>query len=416
MKSKARVIKALKHEEPDRVPVGEWGVDHDIVEKAIGHPTFWRAKANTTKALWDGRRDEVVESFKEDIVDLVEKLDHDLVPVHLVPPADYGPPKIEKIGPNSWEEPNGRVWKYSEGNDAILPVDEPMPEIENEGDLVEYFENTVVPRCGFKIKSKSSGDYDLELDDESRLELIDYVIDKVGDEKFVFARGFEEAVGSPDPLFYSEFESISLFFGINSEEYLKAIFKRPEMAKRAMRLYSNLAKRMTEIFIDAGVDGVMPQGDFADGTGPMINPESIREIFYPTMKEICEIGHDRGVKVLTHNCGNNWKLLDLFVEAGFDAWQSIEVESAGMDLEKLVEEYGEELTFWGGIDLNTLVSGEPDQVRDSVRESLEVAGPGGGLILGTSNSVAYGSNYDNYMAALETLRKHGNYPINNTLG
>jgi len=43
--------------------------------------------------------------------------------------------------------------------------------------------------------------------------------------------------------------------------------------------------------------------------------------------------------------------------------------------------------------------------------ALKYAAPGGGFILGTSNSVCYGSRYDNYMAALETLHKYGNYPV-----
>lgn len=83
MNSKERVLKALDHEEPDRVPVGEWGIDHDTVERVIGHDTYWRARAKTTKALWAGKRHEVVQSYKEDIVELIEKLDQDLVPVHL---------------------------------------------------------------------------------------------------------------------------------------------------------------------------------------------------------------------------------------------------------------------------------------------------------------------------------------------
>lgn len=72
MNSKERVIKTLNHEEPDRVPIGEWGIDHDVAEQALGHSTYWRAKADTVKALWAGRRDEVVESSKEGLVELVK--------------------------------------------------------------------------------------------------------------------------------------------------------------------------------------------------------------------------------------------------------------------------------------------------------------------------------------------------------
>ena len=64
MTSKERVLKAINHEEPDRVPVGEFAIDHDHVSLIIGRHTYWRNRRDVTLALWDGRRDEVVESYK----------------------------------------------------------------------------------------------------------------------------------------------------------------------------------------------------------------------------------------------------------------------------------------------------------------------------------------------------------------
>ena len=66
MTPKERVLAALRHREPDRVPTGEFATDYSILEQALGRPTFWRAKRRYTEALWDGRRDEVVEGLKRD--------------------------------------------------------------------------------------------------------------------------------------------------------------------------------------------------------------------------------------------------------------------------------------------------------------------------------------------------------------
>ena len=411
MNSKERVRRTLEHSEPDRVPIGEWGIDHDVVEKAIGHSTYWRAKADTTKALWAGRRDEVVESFKEDLVQFTEELDQDLVPVHFVPPDDYEPPEVERVDDTTWREESGRIWKYSEGNDALLPLNEPSPDFQSVEELTDHFESHVVPRCGFKIVSKNNGHYDLEIDDESRLELIKFVVDQLGDEKFIYARGFEEAIGSPEPLFFSEFESLSLFFGINMEDYFKPIVTKPELTRKAFDLYTELTIAMAEEYIRAGVDAIAPQGDFSDGTGPMVSPESIKRIFYPGMKRLSDFAHEHGVKVLTHNCGNNWKIMDLLIDVGYDCWQSIQIKTADMDLRKLKERYGDEIALWGGIALETLLEGTREEVEREVLDSIKTAAPGGGFILGTSNSVAFGTKYENYLAALETLDKHGNYPI-----
>ncbi len=129
------------------------------------------------------------------------------------------------------------------------------------------------------------------------------------------------------------------------------------------------------------------------------------------MKKLCEYGHQRGVKVLTHNCGNNWDILDILLEAGYDGWQSIQSRTAGMNLQRLKEQYGSRLTLWGGINLETLHQGTPDEITREVKDALRHTAPGGGFILGTSNSVAFGSSYDNYMAALETLYRYGDYPV-----
>ena len=109
MTSKERVRKTLRHQEPDRVPVGEWGVDYDIVERLLGHQTYWRARQRTTRALWDGKRTQVVDSFKRDLVAMIRAFDHDLVPVHLLPPADLEPQKIERPDNDTYVDGHRRV-------------------------------------------------------------------------------------------------------------------------------------------------------------------------------------------------------------------------------------------------------------------------------------------------------------------
>ena len=62
MLPKGRVIAALEFGRPDRVPKGESGIDFPITEEALGHPTLYRAKWREYQAIWEGRRDEYVES------------------------------------------------------------------------------------------------------------------------------------------------------------------------------------------------------------------------------------------------------------------------------------------------------------------------------------------------------------------
>jgi hypothetical protein len=79
MLPRERVFAALEHREPDRIPWGEHSIDYNVYEDILGRPTFVQAKMKETQALWDGRRDEVVESYKRDRLELVRALDMDIV-------------------------------------------------------------------------------------------------------------------------------------------------------------------------------------------------------------------------------------------------------------------------------------------------------------------------------------------------
>ncbi len=400
MTSKERVLKALDHQEPDRVPVGEWGIDHDTVEKVIGRKTYWRNRKDETLALWAGKRDEVVESYKKDLVELIEKLDQDLVPVHLVPPKGLAPTEVRQIKKDTWEDEEGRIWKYTQGNDSIMCIKpSSVRSFKSKEELRKYFESHLVRDFGFKIKSKSSCGYELELEDESQLELTRYVIKKLGKDRFIFFRDI------------SEWGGVSSFFGGGQEDFFLTIALYPDLAKEAVNLYTEVAISLAKIFIKEGVDAIMPGGDFSDSTGPMVSPKAIREIFLPGMKKLSDFVHKEGIRVMSHNCGNNWKIMDILIEAGYEAYQSIQSKTADMDLKRLKEKYGDKITLWGGINIENLVQGTPEENREDVIYALKYAAPGGGFILGTSNSVMYGSHYENYMTALDTLHKYGKYPI-----
>ena len=115
--------------------------------------------------------------------------------------------------------------------------------------------------------------------------------------------------------------------------------------------------------------------------------------------------------VLKHACGNNWALLDMFVEAGFAAYQSIQ-QSAGMDLPRLKAQYGRRICLWGGIPVEHLVGGTPAEIRTDVRAAVAAGGPGGGYIFGSSHSIAVGTRYDNFMAMVDEFEKVRGKPLN----
>jgi len=133
MTSKERVRAVLAGRLPDRVPYGEFAVDFDTVEKILGHETYLRAKAKSQIAGWEGRRDEVAESWRRDHIELHRKLDLDIVTFpaatwELPPETDDPPPR--RVDAATWEDKYGRIYKFSAATQDITCVRDPVRDAE----------------------------------------------------------------------------------------------------------------------------------------------------------------------------------------------------------------------------------------------------------------------------------------------
>ena len=164
MLPKERVIRALEFSRPDRIPVGETGVDYTITEQALGRPTLYRAKWKEYTALWQGRRDEYVASCKRDIPALARTFDHDVVPAFLVPSRHQKAESPEFLGPYKWRWPDGRVYAFS-------------PESEGHQFLLSH------PH----FRLEDIHDIPVEIDD-SQLELVRHIVKEMGGTHFVLRR------------------------------------------------------------------------------------------------------------------------------------------------------------------------------------------------------------------------------------
>jgi uroporphyrinogen decarboxylase len=96
--------------------------------------------------------------------------------------------------------------------------------------------------------------------------------------------------------------------------------------------------------------------------------------------------------------------MDMFIDAGVDCYQSLQT-TAGMDIGMLKERFGKNLSFWGGVPLELLIGGTPEDIRKSVRYAIEKGAPGSGFILGPSHSIAKNTKYENFMAMLDEYVK-----------
>jgi hypothetical protein len=379
MNSNQRVHAVLKGKIPDRVPVGEFAVDFDTVEKLLGHETYLRAKAKSQIAFWEGRHEEVAQSYIEDHIALHEKLELDIInfaqATWSIPDAtDDAPPR--RVDDTTWKDKHGRVYKYSTATADFTIVEDP-----------------VLDAKVFRAEDYHRAPKGRAINAASR-RVLRAVIDRFKGRKFIVGpSGRETGVTLLGDMTRGMME-----LAMNLETVLAAAEQGDAAARLADR----------EV-IQPDQDAVMWGQDFAFKTGPFISPAMFRERFLPRIRARVESIHkDHGKWLFKHACGNNWQLLDMFVEAGYDCYQSIQ-PTADMDIAEVKRRYGTRMTLWGGVPVEEMVGGTAQDVRRSVRRAMAAAKPGGRFILGTSHSIAVGSQYENFMAMLDEHAKSAAY-------
>jgi hypothetical protein len=371
MNSRERVAAAIARQPVDMVPLGFYAVDHDTVAKVLGHPTYVRNKIAIQVALWEGRRDEVAESLKVDTVEFYRKIDcADLIlpkEARLLPPRDYDPEKVRKTGENQWQGADGRVFKAVPHVNEIVCVHDPRPKKDRyiEADFAERSEETEP--------------------DPSVFEVLDYVIEHLGRDRYICSpSGGVTAMTLPG----------------GTETGLTLYALQPEVIHAANRQNVARQNQLDRWYIRPGCAGVLMEQDMAGTNGPLISPAMFRDMCQPYLAERISHVRQHVDQVVFHNCGHTIPLMDMFIDAGVDCYQSLQT-TAGMEIGTLKKRFGDRLAFWGGIAVEVLIQGSPDDVRREVRQAMQRGAPGGGFILGPSHSIAMNTRYENFMALLD---------------
>jgi uroporphyrinogen decarboxylase len=181
-------------------------------------------------------------------------------------------------------------------------------------------------------------------------------------------------------------------------------------------LVHDLARRVTDYCFEMidrafekGADFIACEGDLAHNPGPLMSPKHYDEFIGPYHKEICDRVHANGGKIIKHSDGNLVRLVPALLDAGFDGIHPIQPQC--MDIGKMKREFGHRTCLLGNIDCGfLLVLGSTDEVRESVKETIALAAPGGGYIISSSNSIHPGCKPENYLAMVEAAREYGRYP------
>ncbi len=369
MTRKELVKAAIQHRETDIVPVGEWIIDYEPASLVLGRPTFLRGKAGLAHALWAGRRDEIVESVKHDIVELTQRLDLDMVCVDLCWPKgiEYDPP--QQVDEETWRDRHGNVFRYSDLTRDLMLLEEGSASYEP-------------PRPDAFV----GGEF---RPDPSQLEVIEHVLAELGDTHFVFG-GMGEA-------------HLPIFSALWVERNLMRLADDPDgFAADYLAGYQHLARRIP-FFAKLGFDAVLVGDDYGFNSGPFVSPELFRRVYFPALQHICQVAHDNGVFLICHSCGNLRLILPQMIEAGIDIYQAIQPIE---DIAGLKRDFGSDLCLWGGVSNHDLVVAGPDEIRRQVEHAMVTCAPGGGFILGSSHSMTVRTPLENIVAMLDAAGRN----------
>jgi uroporphyrinogen-III decarboxylase len=387
MEFKERVLTALNHEEPDRVPVmgliAEPATSNRILGKQAGdlvgmltNPELKNQIKDIVNSTW---QDLIYGNFA-DALEAAIKLGFDanwttytLMRVHEDPEA-----KLGWIFHDIW----GRAWE--------ITADE-------NGDIVVNY-----------IRGLCTTEEEWDAWVESKKPLYDELIRGVTD----FHKGLADNYS--DRILPIGYTSVGIFEiawqQMGFVNFTRYVYQKPDFVKKVIDFQTDLYIKYLDAIMKSGGDVVIGEDDLGQKTGPLMRPELIEKLFGDSYRRVSELVHKQNKKLIWHSCGNIYAFLDKFVEWGFDGLLTME-PTAGMELGRVREQVGHKLVLVGNLDVSyLLVRGTREEIEEAVKKAIRDAARGGGYILAQSHTHRF-VDPTRLAWMIEAAHKYGKYPI-----
>ncbi len=156
------------------------------------------------------------------------------------------------------------------------------------------------------------------------------------------------------------------------------------------------------------VDIIRFTDDLGENNGPFMSPKLYRKFFKPYHTEWCSYVHkNSSAKTFIHCCGSIIPIIPDLIEAGFDILNPVQINAYDMDPQKLKENFGKEITFWGGgADTRFVLNNKnPIEVKKHVLNLLEIFAPGGGYVFTPIHNILPDVPPGNIIAMYEAVKE-----------
>ncbi len=378
MTPRERVMLSVNHEEPDRIPIALGGSWYGITDKLyfnLLHHLGW----------------EPVPPFRPDRVHSVNYYDDRLLEMigadirHVDPGSTAATSLLDEQGADLWG------LKYDHSGLYRTASYHPLQEAS-----VEDIETYQIPDPVGVIREDAI---------HSRLAAIQSM-----DKEYAVAG---RAIAS-----YGFFEMAQALR--KHDQLLMDFILAPEIVHALVSRLFDAYSAMTERFLDVAGKHLdileLPGDDFAGNKHPIISPAFFDQFFKQPYERLVALikNHSPQVKVVFHSDGAIRPFLPRLAEIGIDIVHPLEPLPA-TDMAEVKAQFGNRLTFLGGIDIRQALQGEPIEVENEVQRRVHLLGPGGGYILAPSNHLQWDIPPQNFFALFESARKEGRYPLDTSV-
>ncbi|MHC4401661.1 MAG: uroporphyrinogen decarboxylase family protein [Planctomycetota bacterium] len=382
MTSRQRVLKALGHEVPDRVPIDLGGNQTGI------HKLAYRALLDHLGIDDEPEIMDAVQQLARPSEAVLERLHVDTRYIAAGAASDFqGGIEVSKRDGRTWHDLTDEF-----GVRWSMPDDQPL-----------YMDVSHHPLAGATIDDVA--DYPFPKgDDPGRFEgLRDRALQLRNETPYAVVSGISGVV----------YEICWYMRGL--EQWFVDMLTQPAFCEALLDRTLEFWMDWFRLFLDEVgdvVDVIMIGDDLAGQKGPLFRPEFYRRVVKPRHKRLVQTIRSRSrAKIWYHTCGSCVEYIPDLLDNGIDVLNPVQISAEGMDPAELKGRFGDRLVFWGGsIDAqHVLPNATPEEVQKHVRRNLGLWKPGGGYVFNNVHNIQAGVPPENVVAMYDAAYEYGFY-------
>jgi uroporphyrinogen decarboxylase len=402
MNSRERVLTALRHQEPDRVPIDLDG----MASTGIMAIAYNRLKAHLGIRGGETKVYDIGQQLAHPERPLLERFGVDVLPLTRAP-----------LGLNP-VHPAWKPWTLPDGSPALVPSD--FRPVQNErGDWL------ILDAEGHATRRLPAGGlyFDqvyhplAEVTTVAEIEALD-LPDLSDDELAWLHREACRLYETTDKVIMGHFGG-SILEAAQSlrgwERFMMDMALQPRLAQAlAQKLADHYVANLPRYLGAVGdyIQIIQMGDDLGTQRGPQMSLEMYRRIIKPYHRQVYEYVKTRSdLYLFLHSCGSIYRLIPDLIELGVDILNPVQISAAEMEPARLKREFGQDIVFWGGgIDTqHVLPYATQEQVRQHVRELLGIFAPGGGYVFCQVHNIQANVPPENVVAMFEAALAFGRY-------